>query len=378
MIITQQVIQPDTKYIVTIPGGLVSLDIHNDSPYNMAFNLGDDSGLGNAEYYMSPHSIMYGINTTSAAPGYSVGGSRSDGQLFVYTQTPLGGAIASNSAPASSLTVAGYPAGRAPQNTVSLNRLANLGNAGGVQVSQTVANQIVDHSNTAGELTYSAAVVNEGDSVQIFNDGNANFGNLTRQGTVKMALGEILAFILHNSPGAKQASILGDSASGELRITNQPSGVTLRLTGGTNDVVLDAVNGALNLQTAPVTVSGSVSGTASLYQILTGTVKITVVECINYKSAAAQTLALPVAYTQGGSHWVADELQGGQVEALAAGVAQTFSVRTALPTSSGGGSQIPLTVLRGWSDGACRTAFDTVRVTSTTNAATCVITIVGS
>lgn len=116
--------------------------------------------------------------------------------------------------------------------------------------------------------------------------------------------------------------------------------------------------------TTTVVATGSVSGTATLYQFLQGVVKGAVVVFSNYKSAAAQTLALPVAFSTA-SYWWTTDFQSGKIEALLSGAAQTFSVITAFGLS--GGTESPQAFLDSFSQGQCRAGFDTIRVTSTTN-----------
>lgn len=362
MKINQQVIAADTKYGIEVPPGLVTFDIHNDSPFNMAINLGSDSGLDDAEYYMSPHSILYGISSENSGPGYSVGGSRGATQIFVYTQTPLGGSIAPGSAPAQSLTVMGYPVGRAPQSTVSLNRIANLGNPGGVQVSQTVANQIVDTSNATGEMTIRAAVAGDAqDSVQIFNNGNANFGNPTRQGVVQMALGEVLRFILH-SGGTASMDLYGDSASSELRLTGVGQ-KTFRLFSNQTpnaDIVFDYSNGYINASTPGIQVTGTV-GTATLYMSHTGTQKIVVLVENGYRNggATAQTITLPVPFSTSFRWWTGDT---NPMTFVKAGASVNVGVVTAL--AAAGGSVTVQTGVNKYSFGDGFSAIDTISFNS--------------
>lgn len=112
-----------------------------------------------------------------------------------------------------------------------------------------------------------------------------------------------------------------------------------------------------------VIITGSVSGTVTLYQPFQETLKKVILVFANYKSAASQTLILPTAFT-GVSNWVTTDIQSGQLEALLSGSAQTFSVLATLGQSSTG-TQNPFTSLKGWSQGMCRTAFDSIRVTNT-------------
>jgi hypothetical protein len=122
-------------------------------------------------------------------------------------------------------------------------------------------------------------------------------------------------------------------------------------------------------------VKGTVSGQVLINQYISGFVTRLQVSLSNYKSGAAQTLKLPYNIA-GPSVWQVTELQGGKVEALANGTAQTFSVQTTLAV--GGGSQAPQTFMNSWSFGMCRTGFDTIRITVTgTTPATCMFTIEG-
>lgn len=127
--------------------------------------------------------------------------------------------------------------------------------------------------------------------------------------------------------------------------------------------------------TTVVTVSGSVSGSASLYQFLQGTVKAALVTWNNYKSSGAQNLALPLAFTSQSLWWVGD-LQGGTIAGTLSGTSQTFSVMTAL--ALGGGSESAQAYLNNFSLGMLRSGFDTVKLTVSTNAASSLAFIIGS
>lgn len=119
---------------------------------------------------------------------------------------------------------------------------------------------------------------------------------------------------------------------------------------------------ALALSPTPVQVTGSVSGTATLYQYQQGTVKKGIVYWANYKSGAAQTLALPVAFTTGALAQTG-ETQGQTIEFLSGGSPVTLSVLTTLnPT---GGTETSEGSIKAWSSAQIRTAFDTIRLTFT-------------
>lgn len=151
-------------------------------------------------------------------------------------------------------------------------------------------------------------------------------------------------------------------------IVNAVSDSSLSSTAG----ILTMLGAKIN--TPAVSVSGSVSGTASLYEILQGTVKAGLIYWNGYRSGGAQTMALPTALTAT-SYWWVSETQGGTLEALLSGTAQTFSVVTAL--ALGGGTQQSQSYLKQHSQGMCRTGFDTVRITVTSSVASGIAFFIG-
>jgi hypothetical protein len=134
------------------------------------------------------------------------------------------------------------------------------------------------------------------------------------------------------------------------------------------------INGAIQCNPAAVTVSGSISGTCTLYQYMTGTVKRCMIVCNNYRSASAQNLVLPVAFT-GNSYWIVSELSSGTIEAMKVGASQVFSVW--VTQAAAGGTQSSNTGLNTWSQGLCRAGFDTVKITVTSSVASSVHLIEG-
>lgn len=126
-----------------------------------------------------------------------------------------------------------------------------------------------------------------------------------------------------------------------------------------------------------VSVNGSVSGTVSLYEYLTGPApKRAFVTWNNYKSGAAQTLILPVPFTFQ-AQFLVSETQGQTIEFLSSGTAQTCSVMNSAFNAGSGGTQTPQTFTKSWSFGHVRTGFDTIRFTFTTTAASGQMTLEG-
>jgi hypothetical protein len=160
---------------------------------------------------------------------------------------------------------------------------------------------------------------------------------------------------------------------------NPVEDVLVALNSAATDSNISALVGILTvlgmkINPTPVAVSGSVSGSVNLYQLFSGNIKLVAAYYNNYRSAAAQTLALPTAFTTT-SYWWTMDLQTGKAEALLSGTPQTFSVLTAIGIS--GGTQNPQTWLNGWSQGGCRAGFDTLRITVTSASATGLVVMLG-
>lgn len=163
--------------------------------------------------------------------------------------------------------------------------------------------------------------------------------------------------------GSNQTNLIGIAGT-DLIFFKQSNG-TVIASAGTAGINLDV--GGFNFLTSPVTVNGSVSGTASAYQIMRGTAKLTYVYLNAWRSASAVNITLPVAYTTGA--WVKTGGVGpstdGGYKLLASGTPQTIRVVTAL--SANGGTISSVTQMYENSIGECVTAFDTVAVWSNTN-----------
>lgn len=166
-VLFQQVVAADSKYTFTNDPSCTVWDIHNDNPYNMGISLGRDTGILNADYYASPHSILYGV----VAPGsnkYTIGGVKFTGTIYLYTQTPLSAATTDlSSAPASSITVIGYPNGSNPSSSTSLNRMSTIAKAINTNPGSTTEKPIF--SATVGF----GATVSQFQLLSIFNPPNS-------------------------------------------------------------------------------------------------------------------------------------------------------------------------------------------------------------
>lgn len=191
-ILFQQVIAADQHYVFSNDQSSVMFDFHNDSPYNMGVAFGADPGsiLG-CHIYTSPQSIIYGLPVPSGK--YSVGGSRFSGQIYIYTQTPIGGSTDFTASPAKSITVIGYPAGAAPGGTTSLSRMSNLGNS--VPLSSS-ATSITNDGNTLGTTIVESTPAGKPQAVLLDNSGNLTLGDTTNNAGILTVHGAIFTSTL--------------------------------------------------------------------------------------------------------------------------------------------------------------------------------------
>lgn len=182
-VIFQEVVSADQTYSFSNDVSNVLFDIHNDSPYNMGVSFGRDVGsiLG-CDTYTSPQSILYGL----PAPGgvYSVGGSRFNGKIYLYTQTPLGGESDFSSSPAQSITVIGYPVGSAPGGSTSLNRVTNVGNS--VPLSSSATSIANDANAPATSIVEATVAGDAGSAVSISNDAQISLGTVLHNAFIKV------------------------------------------------------------------------------------------------------------------------------------------------------------------------------------------------
>jgi hypothetical protein len=128
----------------------------------------------------------------------------------------------------------------------------------------------------------------------------------------------------------------------------------------------------------PPSVSGQTSGTATLYQILHGTVKKFVVIFTNYRNNANQYLTLPTAFTTRGWFNIGDT--GGGHIAFYTGGSGGSTVSCNLITSfasGGGGIAGPQSFTAYYSIGQINAGFDTIQLQTNSSAASGIMTVEG-
>ncbi|MGH2478111.1 MAG: hypothetical protein ACRDHW_00430 [Ktedonobacteraceae bacterium] len=115
-------------------------------------------------------------------------------------------------------------------------------------------------------------------------------------------------------------------------------------------------SGRLNATTASTTINGGTSGTATLYQPLTGTFKTAVVVLNNFRTAGSnQDIALPVAFTT--QAWIS-VTDLATMELVLAGTVKNMDVITGFGASTNNAS------ISAYEQAGIKTGFDTVRFTS--------------
>lgn len=199
MLLFKQQVSADSKYSFANQANCVIFDAHNDTPYNVGVSFGRDTGPDNADYYTTPHSILYGISPVGNAP--SINGARWTGTIYIYTETPLGtGTTDLATAPAFQVTIIGYPAGYQPRGTTSMSRMTSTPNTVSTNVSST--NSIVNTNNAPGSTWVDVQPTDA--SNPTFSADNS--GNWTVKGDNAGTLTTLLQLIAGASPAVKLAA----------------------------------------------------------------------------------------------------------------------------------------------------------------------------
>ncbi len=270
------------------------------------------------------------------------------------------------------------PLGGSPINLSIATSLVSLGLPAGTII---VAGQPAsDNGTNAFPLTITndgkivlGDVNNPAASLKIF--GNALGAN---QFTSALVLLVVPLIMFNNQPlqwndntNLAQHTVMLVDNNNVLTLSAIPGGgMLLNSNDGASQIDLETTGctfrNALTLNPPSVALAGSVSGTVNCYEYIQGTFKRCLVIWNNYKSAAAQTLTLPSAYTFG-AYFQAGETQAQTIEFLSGGVAQTCSVQATV--AAAGGTQAPEVWTKSWSQGQVRTGFNQLRFTFTATAA---------
>lgn len=117
--------------------------------------------------------------------------------------------------------------------------------------------------------------------------------------------------------------------------------------------------------TGAITISGSTTGTVTLYQTLQTTIKYVVVLISTNWNSTLKTITLPVAFTNSAMLRVSGNM--APIRLLASGVAQSLNVVSAISGTTGAETTVSTTTPptgAGWR-ARCGTAFDTLELSAT-------------
>lgn len=184
----QETVVSDSNYSFVNDPSNILFDIHNDSPFNVGLSFGVDTGMANADYFTPPHSILQQVPAPNTKnPQYSTKLNPSwKGTIYIYTQTPLGGAgVDVSTAPSLSVTVVAYNPTLAPGGYTSLNRMTNTGNTLPINSSSSY---LQNHGDASGTKIISITDSGDpsGDTVAIDNLGNLTLGNGQHSGQLNV------------------------------------------------------------------------------------------------------------------------------------------------------------------------------------------------
>jgi hypothetical protein len=274
-IVFQEVVQPDTTYEFTNPISLNTLfDIHNDTPYNLGVSFGKDTGIAQAQHYLSPQTVAQSVPAPGTNKAFSVRTQATfGGTVYLYTQTPMGGTTNYASAPAQTITVVSFAPGDTPQAVTSLNRMQNVGN--GLQTTVTSTQNTLSNDGAAAStiVIESTEVNSTGSNVSIDNSGNAfiaEYVSSVYQKLLQTIAGATIGVILGASNRAVQIigdlffkGTLGVTTAGDVLDATSTSNTYLKVRGASGNIILQA-NGS---QILLVDSTGSI-GVASARDII--------------------------------------------------------------------------------------------------------------
>jgi hypothetical protein len=136
-------------------------------------------------------------------------------------------------------------------------------------------------------------------------------------------------------------------------------------------------DGTITPTTSGITVSGSITGTLTLYMLVQGTLKLAIFVENNYNSTT-KSIVLPQPFTTSANFWVGNIGNTGGMQCLHNGTPQNVDIITGLSTSGGTDSAGQTTVFA-HSFCECQSPFEVVQFPTTSNSGhTAVIFMVGS
>lgn len=254
------------------------------------------------------------------------------------------------------------------------SRNTNIGNQ--VNTVGGVANSIQNDNSTAGTLIAESTVAGDSASaVALLNTGHLTLGTVNNPGvlTVIPDLGTSEQVQIDGTGtltvNRSIAANLIKTVTGNDLTLDVETGHKVALQVNNTDVVdvnangLTLLSGAIDINSAPITVNGSTSGTAKIYQFFQGSYKKVIVIMSNFRNGGGsnQDQALTTPFTA--TTMITTTATINAISLVASGVAQTVGVLTTL-NASGGGTTTNETAIQSSSFAYFNGAWDTIRFVS--------------
>ncbi len=211
--------------------------------------------------------------------------------------------------------------------------------------------------------------------VPVSNTGNSNAatldgsGNLAITGDIQLANNKHVQWKSTVDSLYKNALYLDAAKQFNIQAIPTIELINLKKSDGTTKFILDAINniltmnGAMNLNPTGLVDNGSTSGTATLWQLLVGNVKMVFIDQSNFRNAGgAITRALPTAFTHGG---LIVALNCADFALLKTAVAVSVNSIISFNATTGAASIVSVTTISGSSisGGGGTTGWDSVQYT---------------
>lgn len=268
--------------------------------------------------------------------------------------------------PMSQIIVEAYTSGETSPSDGPLVRQTN----GTVQTVGGTASLLVNDTSNSGAQIIETRVPNDlGSGFAVMNNGHVLIGFGSAQGNLDLGYPTMITF--EAGPGQQSGGnpSLSLDASGILHINTNGGLHQVQIDGNTT-INFDGANGAINMATNSTVLNGGTSGTATLYQDLTGNIKRVIIYLSSFRpGVSAQNIAIPTPFTTSVSVRTAQTGASSStsgISLLKSGVAQNVSAVTTLSLTAA--AFTTGTVFNQGIIGYCESGVDTVQFQGGTTA----------
>ena len=227
-----------------------------------------------------------------------------------------------------------YIKGETPNNTLPTP-------LGGGPIDLTIASEVISNDQPSGNTIVFGAPNGDGSAsgaTNIKNNGQETLGDTSNNGQLT---------VIHETAGSVDFSTV--ITGNDLSIADTAFQLINLLMGTTDPSIIlenSAGSSVIDISTSSVSLTGGTSGSATMYQLFQGNIKITVIITTNFETAASnQDMTFPTAYIHNQLIFTTDN-EGCSV--LASGSAQTVRQLTALGGAGSAGTTGATTTLNGF------------------------------